>query len=58
MTKMLKKRSLKEKVIILLICSVFLCIAITVLFVVLEMMHPTEEIAFLFKNLRVVEFYA
>lgn len=55
---MLKKRSLKEKVIILLICSVFLCIAITVLFVVLEMLHPTEEIAFLFKDLRVVEFYA
>ena len=58
MTKMHKKRSLKEKVIILLICSVILCIVITALFVVMEILHPTEEIAFLFKNPGVVEFYA
>ena len=55
---MRKLKSMKEKIMILLIVSVILCICITAVFVVSEMLHPTEETVSLLNSVKVVEQYA
>lgn len=55
---MRKLKNMKEKIMILLIASVILCICITVVFVVFEMLHPTVETASLINIIKVVERYA
>ena len=49
---------MKEKIMILFIVSVILCIFITAVFVVSEMLHPTVETASLVNTIKVVEQYA
>lgn len=55
---MRKLKSMKEKIMILLIVSVILCICIIAVFVVSEMLHPTVETANLINIIKVVEQYA
>ena len=55
---MRKLNSMKEKIMSLLIVSVILCICITAVFVVSEMLNPTVETASLINIIKVVEQYA
>lgn len=55
---MRRLKNMKEKIMILLIVSVILCICITAVFVVSEMLHPTVETASLVNTIKVVEQYA
>ena len=55
---MRRLKNMKEKIMILLIVSVNLCICITAVFVVSEMLHPTVETASLVNTIKVVEQYA
>lgn len=55
---MRKLKNMKEKIMILLIASVILCICITAVFVISEMLHSTEETVSLLNSVKVVGQYA
>lgn len=55
---MCRLKNMKEKIMILLIVSVILCVCITAVFVISEMLHPTEETVSLLNSVKVVEWYA